>query len=72
MSASTSKGISGRKGMKLKSLSLQDKLKVLARIDAGASMRSVCAEFDIKSSTFYDIKNVYPHLGHVISLSSTL
>ncbi|KAG0711888.1 hypothetical protein GWK47_019634 [Chionoecetes opilio] len=42
-----------RKGMKLKSLSLQEKVKVLARMDAGASMRAICAEFDIKSSTFY-------------------
>ncbi|KAG0715591.1 Nitric oxide-associated protein 1 [Chionoecetes opilio] len=39
--------------MKLKSLSLQEKVKVLARMDAGASMRTICAEFDIKSSTFY-------------------
>ncbi|KAG0696644.1 tRNA pseudouridine(38/39) synthase [Chionoecetes opilio] len=42
-----------RKGMKLKSLSLQEKVKVLARMDAGASMRAICAEFDIKSSSFY-------------------
>ncbi|KAG0728434.1 hypothetical protein GWK47_032467 [Chionoecetes opilio] len=34
-------------------LSLQEKVKVLARMDAGASMRAICAEFDIKSSTFY-------------------
>ncbi|KAG0720826.1 Pyruvate dehydrogenase phosphatase regulatory subunit, mitochondrial [Chionoecetes opilio] len=39
--------------MKLKSLSLQEKVKVLARMDAGASMRAICAKFDIKSSTFY-------------------
>ncbi|KAG0701669.1 Transposable element Tcb2 transposase [Chionoecetes opilio] len=29
------------------------KRKVLARMDAGASMRAICAEFDIKSSKFY-------------------
>ncbi|KAG0729263.1 Magnesium-activated aldehyde dehydrogenase, cytosolic [Chionoecetes opilio] len=34
-------------------LSLQKKVKVLARMDAGASMGAICAEFDIKSSTFY-------------------
>ncbi|KAG0693850.1 Replication factor C subunit 3 [Chionoecetes opilio] len=34
-------------------LSLQEKGKVLPRMDAGASMRAICAEFDIKSSTFY-------------------
>ncbi|KAG0718734.1 putative caffeoyl-CoA O-methyltransferase 1 [Chionoecetes opilio] len=34
-------------------LSLQEKVKVLARMDAGASMGAICAEFDIKSSTFY-------------------
>ncbi|KAG0712028.1 Ribonuclease P/MRP protein subunit POP5 [Chionoecetes opilio] len=39
--------------MELKSLSLQEKVKVLARMGAGASMRAICAEFDIKSSTFY-------------------
>ncbi|KAG0717344.1 putative inorganic phosphate cotransporter [Chionoecetes opilio] len=52
MSAPSRKGVSSRKGMKLKSLSLQEKVKVLARMDAGASMRAICAEFDIKSSTF--------------------
>ncbi|KAG0712044.1 putative inorganic phosphate cotransporter [Chionoecetes opilio] len=36
----------------MKSLSLQEKVKVLAWMDAGASMRAICAEFDIKSSTF--------------------
>ncbi|KAG7160673.1 Tigger transposable element-derived protein 7-like 27, partial [Homarus americanus] len=42
--------------MKLKSLSLEEKNKVLDRVDAGESMRLVCEEFGIKSSTFYDIK----------------
>lgn len=33
--------------MKLKTLSLEDKLKVLDRKDAEASMSAVCAELDI-------------------------
>lgn len=45
-----------RKGMKLKTLSINDKRKLLDRVDAGASMRMMCEEFDIKTSTFYDIK----------------
>ncbi|KAG0730350.1 putative OPA3-like protein CG13603 [Chionoecetes opilio] len=53
MSAPSRKSVSSRKGMKLKSLSLQERVKVLARMDAGASMCAICAEFDIKSSTFY-------------------
>ncbi|XP_061435539.1 uncharacterized protein LOC133360736 isoform X8 [Lethenteron reissneri] len=53
-SAPTSRN--SRKGLKYKSLSLRDKSKVLDRIDAGVPMRMVCEEFDIKSSTFYDIK----------------
>ncbi|KAG0694545.1 hypothetical protein GWK47_027191 [Chionoecetes opilio] len=55
MSAPSRKGVSSRKGMKLKSLSLQEKVKVLAGMDAGASMRAICAEFDIKSSRFYPL-----------------
>lgn len=41
--------------MKLKTLSLLDKLKVLDGKDVGASMRAVCAQLDIKSSfkSFY-------------------
>ncbi|KAG0719464.1 Thioredoxin domain-containing protein 12 [Chionoecetes opilio] len=35
MSAPSRKSVSSRKGMKLKSLSLQEKVKVLARMDAG-------------------------------------
>lgn len=45
-----------RKGMKLKYLSLEDKLKVLERVDSGATMQMVCVEFGVKPSTFYDIK----------------
>lgn len=42
--------------MKLKYLSLEDKLKVLERVDSGATMQTVCIEFGVKPSTFYDIK----------------
>ena len=45
-----------RKGLKLKSLTIPEKAKVLDAIDAGVGMRKVCARFDIKPSTFYDIK----------------
>ncbi|XP_063848225.1 uncharacterized protein LOC135093183 isoform X3 [Scylla paramamosain] len=45
-----------RKGIKLKYLSLEDKLKVLERVDSGATMQMVCVEFGVKPSTFYDIK----------------
>ncbi|KAK3857973.1 hypothetical protein Pcinc_035807 [Petrolisthes cinctipes] len=45
-----------RKGIKLKILSLQDKLRLLLRVDEGASMLEICAEFEMKPSTFYDIK----------------
>ncbi|KAG0717242.1 Retrovirus-related Pol polyprotein from type-1 retrotransposable element R2 [Chionoecetes opilio] len=38
MSAPSRKGVSSRKGMKLKSLSLQEKMKVLARMDAGPAV----------------------------------
>ena len=48
--------MSSRKGMKLKSLSIPEKVKVLDAIDAGVGMRQVCERFDIKPSTFYDIK----------------
>ncbi|KAG0711776.1 hypothetical protein GWK47_019925 [Chionoecetes opilio] len=41
MSAPSRKGVSSRKGMELKSLSLQEKVKVLARMDASASMRAI-------------------------------
>ncbi|KAG7170921.1 Tigger transposable element-derived protein 7-like 6 [Homarus americanus] len=34
------------------------KNKVLDRVDAGTSMRMLCEEFGIKSSTFYDIKRI--------------
>ncbi|KAG0730333.1 Pre-mRNA-splicing factor 38B [Chionoecetes opilio] len=39
-------------------LSLQKKVKVLARMDAGVSMRAICAEFDIKSSTFHSTRSL--------------
>ncbi|KAG0729714.1 hypothetical protein GWK47_003408 [Chionoecetes opilio] len=58
MSAPSRKSVSSRKGMELKSLSLQEKMKVLARMGAGASMRAICAEFDIKSSTFYPFTDI--------------
>ena len=45
-----------RKGMKLKTLPVSEKLKILDRIESGASMHMVCEEFDIKKSTFYDIR----------------
>ena len=72
MSAPSHKGASSRKGIKVKSLSLQEKVKVLARIDAGASLGAVCAEFDIKSNTFYDIKkNKEKIRGHAHTLDDT-
>ena len=45
-----------RKGMKLKTLSISDKLKVLDDIEAGVSMHIVCERYGIKKSTFYDIR----------------
>ena len=42
--------------MKLKTLSIPEKMKVLDAMDAGVGMRHVCEQFGIKSSTFYDIK----------------
>ncbi|KAK8397319.1 hypothetical protein O3P69_004783 [Scylla paramamosain] len=45
-----------RKGMKQTILSLQEKMEVLERIDAGVSEKDICAEFHIKFKTFYDIK----------------
>ena len=48
--------MASRKGMKLKTLSIPEKMKVLDAMDAGVGMRHVCDQFGIKSSTFYDIK----------------
>ena len=45
-----------RNCMKLKSLMIPEKVKVLDAIDAGVGVRQVCKRFGIKSSTFYDIK----------------
>ncbi|KAG0704768.1 Alanine aminotransferase 2-like [Chionoecetes opilio] len=42
-----------QEGNEIEEPELQEKVKVLARMDAGASMCAICAEFDIKSSTFY-------------------
>ena len=47
---------STRKGMKLRTLPISEKVKILDRIDKEASMQMVCEEFGIKHSTFYDIK----------------
>lgn len=45
-----------KKGMKLKTLSLEDKLRVLDQVDACTSVQMVYAEFDLKTSTSCDIK----------------
>ncbi|KAK4315709.1 hypothetical protein Pmani_013077 [Petrolisthes manimaculis] len=45
-----------RKGIKLKILSLEDKLRLLLRVDAGASKQEICDEFEVKPTTFYDIQ----------------
>lgn len=42
--------------MKLKTLTLAEKMKLLDRVDAGATMKKICEEFDLRPSTFYDIK----------------
>ena len=44
---------SGRKGMKLKTLPIREKVKILDRIDSGASMQMVSKEFQKKCSKFY-------------------
>ncbi|OWK11541.1 hypothetical protein Celaphus_00006843, partial [Cervus elaphus hippelaphus] len=41
---------------KYTTLNLEEKMKVLSRIEAGRSLKSVTAEFGISKSTFYDIK----------------
>ena len=48
--------MASRRGIKLKTLTIPEKMKVLDAIDAGVGMRHVCERFDIKPSTFYDIK----------------
>ncbi|XP_013787899.1 tigger transposable element-derived protein 7-like [Limulus polyphemus] len=61
-----------RKGLKLKSLSLKEKIKVLERMDVGASMHNVCEEFGIKTSTFSDIKKSgYKIKVHALSLEDS-
>ena len=47
---------SSRKGIKLKTLSITEKLKAIDRIESGASMHMVCEEFGIKKTTYYDLK----------------
>ncbi|XP_074136042.1 tigger transposable element-derived protein 7 [Sminthopsis crassicaudata] len=41
---------------KYTTLNLEDKMKVLSRIESGHSLKSVMDEFGISKSTFYDIK----------------
>lgn len=41
---------------KYTTLNLEEKMKVLSRIEAGQSLKSVMDEFGISKSTFYDIK----------------
>lgn len=41
---------------KYTTLNLEEKVKVLSRIEAGQSLKSVMDEFGISKSTFYDIK----------------
>ncbi|XP_059271482.1 tigger transposable element-derived protein 7 [Mustela nigripes] len=41
---------------KYTTLNLEEKMKVLSRIEAGRSLKSVMDEFGISKSTFYDIK----------------
>ncbi|XP_047636693.1 tigger transposable element-derived protein 7 [Phacochoerus africanus] len=41
---------------KYTTLNLEEKMKVLSRIEAGGSLKSVMDEFGISKSTFYDIK----------------
>ncbi|KAG0716062.1 Protein FAM160B1 [Chionoecetes opilio] len=47
-------------------LSLQKKVKVLARMDAGVSMRAICAEFDVKSSTFHATRSLCKNISETI------
>ena len=47
---------SSSKGMKLKTLPITEKLKVIDRIESRLSMHVVCEEFGIKKSTYYDFK----------------
>ena len=56
-----------RKGMKLKTLPVSEKLKILDQMEAGASMQMVCEEFDIKKSTFCDIKKAKEKLHQFAS-----
>lgn len=44
------------KRRKYTTLNLEEKMKVLSRIEAGRSLKSVMDEFGISKSTFYDIK----------------
>lgn len=41
---------------KYKTLTLEHKMKVLSKIDAGYSVQDILNEFGISKSTFYDIK----------------
>ena len=41
---------------KYTTLNLEKKMRVLSRIEAGRSLKSVMDEFGISKSTFYDIK----------------
>ena len=45
-----------RLGSKVKTISIEEKLKILDDIDAGLSMPIVCECYAIKKSTFYDIR----------------
>ena len=45
-----------RLGSKLKTITVEEKLKILNDIDAGLSMPIVCERYGIKKSTFYDIR----------------
>lgn len=44
--------VPNRKGLKLKTLTVSEKFKILDCIDSGASMQMVCEEIGIKRSTF--------------------
>lgn len=46
-----------KKRGKYTALNLEDKMKILSRIEAGWSLKSVKDEFGISKSTFYDKKN---------------
>ena len=55
---------SSSKGMKLKTLPITEKLKVIDRTESRLSMHVVCEEFGIKKSTYYDFKNKNKKSAH--------